>query len=149
MLRFCRTLRGPTNIHQFLIPSILSGKAKLSMASCYFTFSELTLCTKNVPQGIDVVKGSEFFVLIICRAPYSDALLAPSGPPTPLWPLCVKGGCLCLAEMGSTLVYLANFSAHQAKLHSQGMPKSRQGGPGARQCTVLSLISMGEYGWVV
>ena len=27
---------GPKNIHQFSIPSILSGKAKLSMASCYF-----------------------------------------------------------------------------------------------------------------
>ena len=37
LLRFCRTLRGPKNVHQFLIPSILSGKAKLSMVSCQTT----------------------------------------------------------------------------------------------------------------
>ena len=37
-------------------------------------------------------------------------------PPTPLWPLCIKGGYLCLAKMGSTLVCLADFSAYQAKL---------------------------------
>ena len=37
-------------------------------------------------------------------------------PPTPLWPLFIKGDCLCLAEIGSTLVCLANFSAHPAEL---------------------------------
>ena len=61
-------------------------------------------------------------------------------PPTPLWSLCVKGGYLCLAEMGKTLlVCLANFSAYLAKLHSQGMPKARYEGSGARQCTVLPM----------
>ena len=54
------------------------------------------------------------------------------------------GGCLYLAEMGSTLVCLANFSAHQAKLHSQGMPMARQKGPEVRQCTVGHLDFSGE-----
>ena len=57
---------------------------------------------------------------------------------TPLWSLCIKGGYLCRAEMGSsTFAWLANYSAHHAKLHSQGMPKARQKVPDARQCTVL------------
>ena len=68
--------------------------------------------------------------------PYSDALLDPSD--ASLCPLC-QGWLLCLAEMGSALVCLANFSACQAKLNSQGMPKARQKGPGARQCTVLTV----------
>ena len=55
---------------------------------------------------------------------------------TPLWPPCIKEGCLCLAEIGSDFAYLANFSAHQAKQLSQGMPEARQRGPEARQCTV-------------
>jgi len=40
--------------------------------------------------------------------------------------------------MGRDLTSLANFSAHQAKLHCQSMPKARQRGPEARQCMVLS-----------
>ena len=42
-----------------------------------------------------------------------------------------------MAEMGSQFVCLAHFSALQAKQHSQSMPKARQRGPEARQCTVL------------
>ena len=41
------------------------------------------------------------------------------------WPPCIKEGCLSLAEMGSEFVCLAIFSVHQAKKHSQGMPKAR------------------------
>ena len=48
-------------------------------------------------------------------------------PPMPLLPHCIKGGSLCLAEIGSTIVCLAIFSAN---CHSQGMPK-------ARHCTGL------------
>ena len=46
-----------------------------------------------------------------------------------------------MAEMGSQFVCLAHFSALQAKLHSQSMPKARQRGPEARQCTVPHVRS--------
>ena len=39
----------------------------------------------------------------------------------------------------------SQFSAHQAKLHSQGMPKARQKGPEVLQCTVrfnIFLVSL-------
>ena len=41
--------------------------------------------------------------------------------------------------MGSELDCLAIFSARQAKLNCQGMPKARQKGPEACQCTVLTV----------
>ena len=45
--------------------------------------------------------------------------------------------------MGSNFVCLAKFSAHQAKQHSQGMPKVRQRGPEARQFTVVDCFLVG------
>ena len=46
--------------------------------------------------------------------PYSDALLAPSD--ATLVPMqCIKGGCLCLPEMGCDFVCLPKFSAQQEK----------------------------------
>ena len=70
------------------------------------------------------------------RRRYSNALLDPSD--ASLAPL-FQGWLLRLAEMGSLLVCLANFSARQAKLNSQGVPKARQKGPEARNCTVLTV----------
>ena len=49
-----------------------------------------------------------------------------------------------MAEMGSQFVCLAHFSALQAKQHSQSMPKARQRGPEARQCTVARRIWLGS-----
>ena len=55
----------------------------------------------------------QYSIIAKCKSLYR-ALTCFWPPPTPLWPPCIKGGCLRLAEMGSDFTCLAHFSAKQA-----------------------------------
>ena len=83
-------------------------------------------------NGIHKTFNAKFLDLF---KPYSDALLAPSDASLALlyW-----GWLLGLAEMGSTLVCSANFSAYRAKSQGQGT-YAKCASKGAKSASVYGM----------